>query len=134
MELALAIQEHEGREEEEEEKEDDEEEALEVSGQKGRLQWGCRSTAQGARLGSNHWAPLPTWSRERTQASKLPKALPCHKRTQAAGLGRAGRALTPPPCQAERQLQGLDEAQFGAALRDIDADVPRTHRHRTFFQ
>ncbi|KYO26371.1 hypothetical protein Y1Q_0021873 [Alligator mississippiensis] len=36
--------------------------------------------------------------------------------------------------EAERQLQGLDEAQFGAALRDIDADVPRTHRHRTFFQ
>ncbi|XP_025019619.1 TBC1 domain family member 15-like, partial [Python bivittatus] len=31
-------------------------------------------------------------------------------------------------------LQYVNEQQFQNALRDIDADIPRTDRHRTFFQ
>ncbi|XP_075759496.1 TBC1 domain family member 25-like [Pelodiscus sinensis] len=51
------------------------------------------------------------------------------------GVG-PGRRLTqlPPRPQHSQWVQSLSQPQFLATLRDIDADVPRTDRHRSFFQ
>ncbi|XP_039370678.1 uncharacterized protein LOC120391261 [Mauremys reevesii] len=38
------------------------------------------------------------------------------------------------PAEHGLWLQSINQPQFWASLRDIDADVPRTDRHRSFFQ
>ncbi|CAM5116983.1 unnamed protein product [Natator depressus] len=42
--------------------------------------------------------------------------------------------MQPLPRQHGLWLQSINQLQFWASLRDIDADLPRTDRHRSFFQ